>query len=624
MRSPPTSSACWQTSRCDLGAVSVGALLLVDLQEEYLARLGLVPTRETLITNVAVALAEARATGEPVLHIRTAGDPMPHRSAAPDATAPPELAEQPGEAVFTKRFFSAFDAPGLDAALKAAGITRLRLAGLHTHACLHATALDAYAKGYEVEIDEALIASDAPLLAAQSLAWLGARAAHVITQKAKAWHHRDSCNQDRILAEIPSTPDQEIVHTIVHTIDGRAAALRPLAERASRLAAWHEALAASRDRLVRALVDTIAKPIADAEAEVSYGLALLAHTIATASTDEPYDARSVTYRPVGRVGLITPWNNPFAIPLGKLAPAIAYGNTILWKPALPGTLVAQLLMESLEQAGLADSVALLTGGAATGRAMIEHGNLDLLSFTGSVAVGRAIIAAAGIQALPVQAELGGCNAAIVDSSADLDAAAADLATAMFSFSGQRCTAIRRVIVMADIAPALTQRLIAAVAALRLGHPSDPGTQIGPVIDRAAQQRFLQLAGATAPVDQPPEGCWVAPALLRKLPDHHPLLTDEIFGPLAAIQVAHDLTHALALHNATDFGLLGALYTAAPASEARFVAEAQAGMLSINRARPPFSAAGPFVGWKNSGFGPPEHGRWNRDTYARPQAIYRGD
>lgn len=594
------------------------ALLLIDVQEEYLARPGLVPPRGTLVATIAAALAQARATGEPIFHIRTSGAPMPHRDAAPDATPPPELVEQPGEPVFTKRFFSAFDAPRLDAALKAASITRLRLAGLHTHACLHATALDAYARGYEVEIDESLIASDSPAHAAQSLAWLGARSATIIPERAEIWPHRDPCDQSRILTEVEPTEAHSLVHTIGHLSAGL-----PITERIERLSVWHDALAASRAVYVRALVDTIAKPVADAEAEVTYGLALLAHTIATVSTAEPYDTRSVIHRPVGRAGLITPWNNPFAIPVGKLAPAIAFGNTILWKPALPGTIIARMLMQSLATAGLGDSIALVTGGAATGRAMIEHGQLDLLSFTGSVPVGRAIIAAAGARALPVQAELGGCNAAIVDSSADLDAAAADLAAAMFSFSGQRCTAIRRVIVSRDVAPAVTERLTAEVAALRLGHPSDPDTQIGPVIDRAAQQHILSL-GASVPVDQPGDGCWVTPTLLHGLPDDHPLLTDEVFGPLAAIHVARDLPHAIALHNATDFGLLGALYTTDPAAEASFIAGAEAGMLSINRARPPFASAGPFVGWKNSGFGPPEHGRWNRDTYAHPQAIYRFD
>ncbi len=584
------------------------ALLLVDLQEEYLARPGLVPDRDTLVASVAFALAQARAAEEPVFHVRT-DKAMPHRDAAPDATPPSALAEHPGEPVFAKRFFSAFDAPGLDDALKAAGVKRLRLAGLLTHACIHATALDAYAKGYEVEIDEALISTDATTHAAQSLAWLDGRAASIVTTPAPVWLHRDPCDHSRILAEIPST-------TIVDQT------LRPLADPMPALAAWHRLLNETRHLYVQALVDTVAKPIADAEAEVSYGLALLAHTIANHPTTEPYDTHSVNHRPVGRVGLITPWNNPFAIPLGKLAPALAYGNTVIWKPALPGTILANLLQASLQEVGLGESVALITGGATTGRAMIDDGGLDLLSFTGSVPVGRSIIAAAGVKALPVQAELGGCNAAIVDSSADLDAAATDLATAMFSFSGQRCTAIRRVIVLSDIAPAFIDRLSAQVASLRLGHPADPATRIGPVIDCASQQRFLNMSGNPIPAKMPPEGCWVTPTLLRDLPDNHPLLTDEVFGPLAAIQVAHDFDHALALHNATRFGLLGALYSTDPDSERRFLDRAQAGMLSINRARPPFSAAGPFTGWNESGYGTPEHGRWNRETYARPQAIYR--
>ena len=606
------------------------ALLLVDLQEDYLARPGLVPPRETLIANIAAALADARASGEMVVHIRTDGsDPMPHRRPRPEvvpgtpgAAPPPELVEQPGEPVFTKRFFSAFDAPGLDHALKAAGITRLRLVGLHAHACIHTTALDAYARGYEVEIDEASVASDSPVHATQSLAWLGTRAANIITAKAKVWLHRDPCDQTRIIAEIPSMTLSEINTAISKLTPTPTPSPSPSPNLIDQLKVWQDNITSCRTEFVQALIETVAKPAADAEAEVSYGLALLAHTIATLSDPAPYDAPTVTYRPIGRAGIITPWNNPFAIPLGKLAPAIAFGNVILWKPAPPGTILAKLLYASLEEAGLADSVALLIGGAATGRAMIEHGDLDLLSFTGSVPVGRAIIAVAGARALPVQAELGGCNAAIVDTSADLDAAAEDLATAMFSFSGQRCTAIRRVIVLEPLVPAFTDRLTAQVAALRVGHPADSATQIGPVIDRVAQQRFLALAGTSAPTDQPANGCWVAPTLLHNLPADHPLLTDEVFGPLAAIQVARDLDHAIALHNATSFGLLGALYTADPAAEARFLAEAQAGMLSINRARPPFSAAGPFTGWKNSGFGPSEHGHWNRDVYSRPQAVYR--
>ena len=595
------------------------ALLLIDLQEEYLARPGLQPPREALTAAIATALANARAVDQPVYHVRTGGPgAMPHREIPPDPTPQLDLAELPGEPVFTKRFFSAFDAPGLDDALKAADITRLRLAGLQAHACIHATALDAYAKGYAVEIDDLLIASDQPAFAAQTLRWLDGRAASLVTSTAKTFHHRDPCDQDRILDEIPiATADD-----VRAAIGGLQAPTLPIEQRAARLRTLHENLSTDNNSLLATLIASVAKPRRDAEAEIAYGLAHLDQVASTLSNPEPYDARSANHHPVGLAALITPWNNPFAIPLGKLAPAIGYGNCVIWKPALQGTAVARLLHQHLVDAGLADSLALITGGPATGRAMIDSGVLDLLSFTGSVPTGRAIIAAAGHHALPVQAELGGCNAAIVDSSADLDSAAADLVAAMFSFAGQRCTAIRRVILLADIADAFTDRLTAEIAKLNLGDPRNPDTHLGPVIDRAAQQHFLALAGTTAPAKLSASGCWVAPSLLHDLPADHRLLTGEVFGPLAAIQVARDLDHAIHLHNATDYGLVGAIFTTETASETRFLAESQAGMLSINRARPAFSPAGPFVGWKSSAFGPPEHGPWNRDTYTRTQAHYR--
>jgi acyl-CoA reductase-like NAD-dependent aldehyde dehydrogenase/nicotinamidase-related amidase len=616
--------------------VSRTALLLVDLQEDYLARRGLTPPREELIANIVVALAEARQTGEPIFHIRTDGsDPMPHRAGVPEVVAgtpgaepPPELRELPGEPVLTKRFFSAFDAPGLADALAAAGVTRLRLVGVHAHACIQATALDAYANGFEVEVDQRLVGSDLPSLASQSLRWLDGRAASLVSNDdSGTWLHRDPCDQDRILDEINLTGAAEVAAAA----ERLALPSLPIEERAQRLRHWSAALHASSGQWVDAIVETVAKPRRDAEAEVAYGLALLDHVAATLADQENQPFPSVKYRPTGLVGLITPWNNPFAIPLGKLAPALGYGNAVLWKPALPGSRVAALLRDSLDAAGLSENLALVTGGAGTGRAFLETAALSALSFTGSVPVGRAIIAAAGHRALPVQAELGGSNAAIVDESADLEAAAADLAAAMFSFAGQRCTAIRRIIVLQSIADSFTERLVSAVAALSLGLPANPETQVGPVIDRVAQRRFLALTndadiliGGSVPTSLPATGCWIEPTLLADLPPDHPLLIDEVFGPIAAIQVASGLDEAITLHNSTKFGLLGGLFTEDANSERAFLREAAAGMLSINRARPPFPASGPFVGWKASGFGPAEHGRWNREVYTRPQACFRAD
>jgi len=617
------------------------ALLLVDCQQDYLARDGLQVSRDALVQSIAAALAEARARQWPIFHIRTrvaadGADAMPHRRAAPEAITgsagaePPEaLREQPGEPVLFKRFFSAFDAPRLEEELRARSVERLVIAGVHTHACVQASALDAYARGFEVIVGEDLVGSYDPLHAAQSLAWLDGRAATVtpgaaiLGISAAPWEHRDPCDWDKVLGEVRIDSTAAVADEAQ-----RLAALAPLsvAERGARLRKWHGLLESGRERWVEALVRDLGKPRIDAEGEVAYGLDLLAHVAQTLDDEEAGAERHVRYRPHGIAALITPWNNPFAIPIAKLAPAIGYGNAALWKPALPGSRIAALLRDSLAEPGLGDRVALVTGDASTGQAVLR--SADALSFTGSVAVGRLVVAEAARRRISVQAELGGSNAAIIDASADLDAAAADLASAMFSFAGQRCTAIRRLLVLDAVYDTFIERLAGSVEALRVGDPADPATHVGPVIDKQRQQVFLALArdgtaisGGGVPADVPASGCWIAPTLLTDVAADHALLTGEVFGPLAAVVRVPDLGSAIRAHNSTDMGLLGALFSEDEGAKSRFVAEAEAGMLSINRARPPFAAEGPFTGWKASGYGTPEHGRWNRDFYSRAQAVY---
>ena len=618
------------------------ALLLVDCQEDYFARDGLLPPRDALISSIADALDAARKQGWPVVHVRTrvaadGSDAMPHRQSAPEAVAgthgakpPDELREQAGEPVLFKRFFSAFDADGLEAALRERSVKRLIIAGVHSHACIQASALDAYARGFEVLVAEDLVGSYDPAHGRQSLDWLAGRAASVGTSAAilgtagGPWQLRNPGDWDEVLGEVAVQPASAVAEAAERLARLK---LMPLAERVERLRALHERLAIGRDTFVEALIRDLGKPRADATGELAYGLGLLAHVAATLEDEEAGVGRRVAYRPYGIAGLVTPWNNPFAIPLAKLAPAIGYGNAALWKPALPGSRIAAMLKAALDDCGLGDRVALVTGDGATGQAVLNHA--DLLSFTGSVAVGRLIVAEAGRRAIPVQAELGGSNAAIVDSTANLDAAAEDLATAMFSFAGQRCTAIRRVIVLPDVHDAFVDRLVDAVNALCVGDPSLAATQVGPVLGKDRQQAFVAmargdgtlLAGGEIPAGMPAGGCWVAPTLMADLPSGHPLLAGEVFGPLAAIVRVPDLASAITAHNATDLGLLGALFSQDEAAKAQFLDEAKAGILSLNRARPAFAAEGPFTGWKASGYGPPEHGRWNRDFYTRAQAIY---
>jgi acyl-CoA reductase-like NAD-dependent aldehyde dehydrogenase len=291
------------------------------------------------------------------------------------------------------------------------------------------------------------------------------------------------------------------------------------------------------------------------------------------------------------------------------------------------------MLRSLDEAGLGEAVALVGGDAVTGRLLLDHPALAAVSFTGSVEIGEAVVRQCQARGIPVQGEFGGNNAAIILGDADLVEVAADLAPAMFSFSGQRCTAIRRLIVERAVAAQFSELIAGAIAMLQVGMPSDRRTRIGPVISRERQRRLLDaiaqghgdggrlLAGGGVPAGCPEAGCWVEPTLLA-FEDHRSLvMQSELFGPVAGLVVADNVDHAVRLHNGTRYGLLGAIFTHDPDHKTRFLEHAEAGIVSVNQARPAFAASGPFVGWKASGHGPPEHGRWNRDFYARPQAVY---
>jgi acyl-CoA reductase-like NAD-dependent aldehyde dehydrogenase len=450
------------------------------------------------------------------------------------------------------------------------------------------------------------------------------------------WLHRNPADFRQVLAEIK-----------LSRADETAAAVRRLAavqvawqankalDRAARLLAWQANLAANQNTWVETLIREVGKPRRDAEGEVRYGLALLNQVCADQAIEEVFDRRRVRYRPHGLVGLITPWNNPFAIPIGKIAPALAYGNGVLWKPALPASGLSEVLLESLQAAGLGDLVALLPGDATTGRLLVNTPEIRAISFTGSVAVGHDVIRQCNSRNIPVQAELGGNNAAIVLADTDVEEVASQLAPAMFSFAGQRCTAIRRLIVEQPVYEPFSEALRHAVEALATGLPEDPATEVGPVISRERQLFLLLtvrdavaagghiLTGGNVPAHCPPAGAWLAPTVMTGMPPTSPVLVDELFGPVAALVAATDLADAIRIHNQVGYGLLGALFSPNPAAQEQFSEHAEAGILVINEPRPAFASAGPFIGWKDSGHGPPEHGRWNRDFYAKVQALYGG-
>lgn len=638
------------------------ALILVDVQQDFLAQPSLHPDAAALTAAIAELLALARESGWEIVHVRTQAEPggsnwMPHwrRSGRAPCIAGSEGAEPPealrahaGEAVLAKAFYSAFDSPDLAPLLADAQVARVIVAGLHTHACVGATVLDAYARGFEVIVPVEAVASYDPDHAAAALGWLAERAARCVSladlrgRGAGAgggalapWPLRNPADWDEILDEVPLAGADEVERCAAALAgEQRAWAGTALERRRDRLLRWREALAARREEWVELLVSDVGKPRADAEGEIGYGLALVDHVSANLADEEEEEGRLLRYRPLGTVALITPWNNPFAIPIAKIAPAVGYGNCALWKPALPASRLSRRLHESLAEAGLDAVVGLVTGGAETGQAALGAPQIAVVSFTGSIAVGRQIAARCGRLFRPLQAELGGNNAAIVLADADLEAAADDLAAAMFSFAGQRCTAIRRIIVEAPAFEPFSEALRTAIGRLRIGMPADPATQMGPVISMSARDRLLaQVSSARAagarplieskvPAGLTDRGCWMMPTVLAGLAEESPVAADELFGPVVALSAARDLEDALVQHNRHRQGLLGAIFTRSAASEAAFLAGAEAGLLSLGRARPPFAAAGPFAGWKQSSYGIPEHGRWNRDFYTRVQAVYR--
>jgi aldehyde dehydrogenase (NAD+) len=381
------------------------------------------------------------------------------------------------------------------------------------------------------------------------------------------------------------------------------------------------------------MVREVGKPIGEAVGEVARSVSILKYY-----AQQVFDpigqlhapsGRGLLYsisRPRGVAGLITPWNFPLAIPLWKAAPALAFGNAVLLKPAPESTACALRLAELLTPHLPAGLFQVLPGDAATGRALVEAA--DVISFTGSVAAGRAVAAAATARGIPVQAEMGGQNPAIVLPDADIPAAAAQIASAMAGFAGQKCTATKRVIVVGDAQP-VRSALVGAIEELGVGDPALAGTAVGPVIGADARDRVLAAAASAVDhggrvltggqaVDGP--GFFVRPTLVEGVPIGHLLACDEVFGPIALLQSAQTAEEALALANAVRYGLAAAVYTSNLAAALDISNRLEAGVVKVNAPTSGVDFYLPFGGEKDSSLGPREQGKAARDIYTSTHTV----
>jgi RHH-type proline utilization regulon transcriptional repressor/proline dehydrogenase/delta 1-pyrroline-5-carboxylate dehydrogenase len=343
------------------------------------------------------------------------------------------------------------------------------------------------------------------------------------------------------------------------------------------------------------------------------------------------------YWPRGVALVIAPWNFPMAILCGMVSAALVAGNTVIMKPSEQSVIIGAMLMEIYEEAGVPPGVLnFLNGkGSVIGAHMVDHKDVDLIAFTGSREVGLWIWETAGKtresqrELKRVICEMGGKNAMIVDSDADLDEAIVDSIYSAFGFQGQKCSALSRLIVLEQNYDRVMERLLGAAASVRVGNPEEPGVVVGPVIDEAAYRRildYIEVGKSEATLayqakDVPPQGYFIPPTIFTEVKPSMRIAREEIFGPVLSVIKVRDLDEAIEVANGTDYALTGGFFSRSPANIERVKAQLEAGNVYINR---PCTGAivgrHPFGGFKMSGGGTKAGGKDYLLNFLVPRVV----
>ena len=429
---------------------------------------------------------------------------------------------------------------------------------------------------------------------------------------------------DEVIAEFPAATAEDVARAI----DCAQSAFRswkktPGPERGRVL--WRAADIARRraDEIARTLTREEGKILKEAKGEVMKGISLLEYYAGEGfrmhGMTLPSEARDTfTYtirRPLGIVGLIAPWNFPWAIPVWKSAPALAAGNCVIFKPAELTPATATLLTEIYTEAGLPPGVfnMLVGSGSVVGEAMVHSPVLRAISFTGSNEVGGALYAKAAQRGAKVTCEMGGKNAVIVMADADLDKAAIAIHGGAFGSTGQRCTATSRVIAAPAVKDALVERLVAAAKKIKVGPGLDESVDMGPAVDNKQWKTDLDyiaigqregarlLLGGKAP-QQLGKGYFVEPTIFDNVAPTMRIFKEEIFGPVLSVTTANNLDEALSYANGVEYGLTTSIFTENIDTIMNFVEEVETGMVHVNEPTIGGEAQLPFGGTKATGVG----------------------
>ncbi|TXL86322.1 aldehyde dehydrogenase family protein [Streptomyces sp. IB2014 016-6] len=422
---------------------------------------------------------------------------------------------------------------------------------------------------------------------------------------------------EQVIAEVPAGTAEDIdaaVRAARAAFPGWAAT--PPAERAARIAALRDAMAARKDEIAETVTAELGSPLRLSRAVHASAPVAVAGSYAELAASYAFEERignsTVLMEPVGVVGAITPWNYPLHQIVAKVAPALAAGCTIVVKPAEDTPLTAQLFAEAVHEAGLpAGVVNVVTGiGAVAGQALAAHEDVDLVSFTGSTAVGRLIGATAGAAVKRVALELGGKSANVILPSADLARAVKAGVANVMANSGQTCSAWTRMLVHTDRYDEAVEAAGAAVASYRAGDPQDELCRVGPVVNagqRARVRGYIEkgvaegarlVAGGTQPPHE--TGYFVAPTVFADVTPEMSIAQEEIFGPVLSILRYEDEDDALRIANGTVYGLAGAVWAGDDDEAVAFARRMDTGQVDINGGR--FNPLAPFGGYKQSGIG----------------------
>ncbi|MFP3900424.1 MAG: aldehyde dehydrogenase family protein [Acidimicrobiia bacterium] len=459
------------------------------------------------------------------------------------------------------------------------------------------------------------------------------------------FERRNPADTRQVVSVAPESTAGDVAAAVSAAVDAAAEWRRTTpSQRAELLTGAARVLAADADRLAAEMVAEEGKPLADARNEARRtpkNLELYAgEALRLTGTTFPSDDGTLAWTtrdPVGVVGVITPWNFPLNLASRKIGPALAAGNTVVFKPSPMTPSMGDRLGAAFEAAGVPAGVVNVVHGSAAGAHLVADERVGAITFTGSLATGRRIHDAIGL-GRRAQLELGGKNPVVVLADADLDAASQVVARSSFSLTGQACTGAGRILVAEEVHDELLDRVVALAGRHVLGPGDADGTTMGPLVDEAAvraMEEAVRVAvgeGATvvcggdrATGGDLAHGCFFAPTVLAGVKRGSTLSRTEVFGPVIGVEVVSDLDEAIASANDVEYGLAAAICTRDLAAAKRFCADVEAGMVKVNRPTVGAALNAPFGGIKLSGTGlhKEQLGPTVMDFYTVSRTVFMG-